>query len=86
MAWKTNQNTLTNDVFPKPVVGTVSGLLAFGTGLGGTLFTWATGYVVAWFGYDCIFMVMAVLHPVSYVLTRRLVTRPLVDEEAPDAD
>jgi MFS transporter, ACS family, hexuronate transporter len=86
MAWKTNQNTLTNDVFPKPVVGTVSGLLAFGTGLGGTLFTWATGYVVAWFGYDCIFMVMAVLHPVSYLLTRRLVTRPLVDEEAPDAD
>jgi ACS family hexuronate transporter-like MFS transporter len=86
MAWKTNQNTLTNDVFPKPVVGTVSGLLAFGTGLGGTLFTWATGYVVAWFGYDWIFMVMAVLHPVSYLLTRRLVTRPLVDEEAPDAD
>jgi len=86
MAWKTNQNTLTNDVFPKPVVGTVSGLLAFGTGLGGTLFTWATGYVVAWFGYDWIFMVMAVLHPVSYVLTRRLVTRPLVDEEAPNAD
>jgi sugar phosphate permease len=77
MAWKTNQNTLTNDVFPKPVIGTVSGLLAFGTGLGGTLFTWMTGYVVAWFGYDAIFMIMAVLHPLSYVLTRWLVQKPL---------
>jgi ACS family hexuronate transporter-like MFS transporter len=80
MAWKTNQNTLTNDVFPKPVIGTVSGLLAFGTGLGGTLFTWMTGYIVAWFGYDAIFMIMAVLHPVSYLLTRWLVQKPLVEE------
>jgi ACS family hexuronate transporter-like MFS transporter len=78
MAWKTNQNTLTNDVFPKPVIGLVSGLLAFGTGLGGTLFTWLTGYVVAWFGYDAIFAVMAVLHPLSYLVTRRLVRQPLL--------
>ena len=77
MAWKTNQNTLTNDVFPKSMVGTVSGLLAFGTGLGGTLFTWMTGYVVEWFGYGAIFVVMAVLHPISYVITQRLVRRPL---------
>jgi sugar phosphate permease len=62
------------------VIGTVSGLLAFGTGLGGTLFTWMTGYIVAWFGYDAIFMIMAVLHPVSYLLTRWLVQKPLVEE------
>ena len=83
MAWKTNQNTLTNDVFPRPMIGTVSGLLAFGTGLGGTLFTWLTGYVVEWFGYAAIFMLMAVLHPLSYVVTRWLVRRPL--EVAPEA-
>jgi len=77
MAWKTNQNTLTNDVYPKAFIGTAAGLLAFGTGLGGTLFTWATGQVVAGFGYGAIFVVMAVLHPLSYLITRRLVRQPL---------
>jgi ACS family hexuronate transporter-like MFS transporter len=77
MAWKTNQTTLTNDVFPKRMVGTVSGLLAFGNGLGGTLFTWLTGPIVETFGYDGIFLLMSVLHPISYLLMRRLVRRPL---------
>jgi len=77
MAWKTNQATLTNDVFPKPLIGTVSGILAFGNGLGGTLFTWLTGYVVHWFGYEAIFILMSVLHPLSYLIVRRLVRRPL---------
>lgn len=77
MAWKTNQATLTNDVFPKPLIGTVSGILAFGNGLGGTLFTWMTGYVVQWFGYEAIFILMSVLHPLSYFIVRRLVRRPL---------
>ncbi len=77
MVWKTNQNTLTNDVFPKQMVGTASGILAFGTGLGGTLFTWATGLVVERFGYGSIFMVMGVLHPLSFLIMRRMVTRPI---------
>ncbi|HEU0123066.1 MAG TPA: MFS transporter [Bryobacteraceae bacterium] len=79
MAWKTNQATLTNDVFPKPLIGTVSGILAFGNGLGGTLFTWMTGYVVQWFGYEAIFLLMSVLHPLSYVLVRRLVREPVTE-------
>ena len=77
MAWKTNQATLTNDVFPKPLIGTVSGILAFGNGLGGTLFTWMTGHVVQWFGYEAIFILMSVLHPLSYFIARRLVRQPL---------
>ena len=77
MAWKTNQTTLTNDVFPKPMIGTVAGILAFGNGLGGTLFTWMTGYVVQWFGYEAIFILMSVLHPLSYFIVRRLVRQPL---------
>lgn len=77
MAWKTNQTTLTNDVFPKPMIGTVAGILAFGNGLGGTLFTWMTGYVVQWFGYEAIFVLMSVLHPLSYFIVRRLVRQPL---------
>jgi len=77
MAWKTNQNTLTNDVYPKALVGTASGMLAFGTGLGGTLFTWLTGWIVESFGYGAVFLLMSVLHPISYAVTRWLVRRPL---------
>ena len=77
MAWKTNQNTLTNDLFPKHLIGATSGLLAFGTGLGGTLFVWMTGHVVQGFGYGAIFVIMGLLHPVSYLLTRGLVRQPV---------
>jgi ACS family hexuronate transporter-like MFS transporter len=85
MAWKTNQNTLTNDIFPRDLIGTVSGLLAFGTGLGGTLFTSATGYVIQWFGYGSIFLVMGVLHPLSYLLMRRFVRGPIELPAPPQA-
>lgn len=77
MAWKTNQNTLTNDLFPKQLIGATSGLLAFGTGLGGTLFIWMTGHVVQGFGYGAIFIIMGLLHPVSYLITRRFVREPI---------
>lgn len=77
MAWKTNQNTLTNDVYPKRMVGAASGILAFGTGLGGTLFTWMTGFVVERFGYGSLFIVMGVLHPISYWIIKRTVTRSI---------
>ncbi len=77
MAWKTNQNTLTNDLFPKHLIGATSGLLAFGTGLGGTLFTWMTGHVVHMFGYGAIFVIMGLLHPVSYLITRKFVRQPI---------
>lgn len=76
MAWKANQTTLTNDLFPRPLIGSVSGLLAFGTGLGGTLFTWLTGQVVSAFGYGAIFVLMGLLHPAAYLVTRRFVRPP----------
>jgi len=77
MAWKTNQNTLTNDLFPKHLIGATSGLLAFGTGLGGTLFVWMTGHVVQGFGYGAIFIIMGLLHPISYLITHRFVRQPI---------
>jgi ACS family hexuronate transporter-like MFS transporter len=83
MAWKTNQNTLTNDIFPRSMIGSVSGLLAFGTGLGGTLFTKLTGHVVQGFGYELIFIVMGMLHPISYLLMRRFVRQPLQPDSEP---
>ena len=77
MAWKTCLMTMTNDVYPQPVIGSVAGIVAFGSGLGATLFTGLTGWIVANFGYTAVFAVMGVLHPLSWVVVRRLVREPL---------
>jgi MFS transporter, ACS family, hexuronate transporter len=77
MVWKTNLSTVTNDLYPTRVVGTVSGLFAFGNGLGGMLFTKLTGVVVDTSGYYWVFAMMGVLHPLAFVLFRALVRGPL---------
>jgi ACS family hexuronate transporter-like MFS transporter len=77
MAWKTNLTTITNDIYPAGVVGSVSGVIAFGSGLGGTLFTNLTGQVVEHFSYTWIFVVMGFLHPVAFVVFRMLVRGPI---------
>jgi ACS family hexuronate transporter-like MFS transporter len=77
MAWKTNLMTLTNDLYPRAVVGSVAGIAAFGNGLGGALFTGLTGWVVQKFSYDAIFIVMGFMHPAAFVLFRLLVKGPV---------
>jgi ACS family hexuronate transporter-like MFS transporter len=73
MAWKTALMTITTDIYPNPVVGSVSGIIAFGSGLGGTLFTGLTGLIVQHFSYTWIFVLMGFLHPIAYLLVRSLV-------------
>ena len=82
MAWKTNIMTITNDIYPLRVVGSVSGIVAFGNGLGGTLFTMITGIVVQHFSYNAIFIMMGFMHPISYLLFRALVRKP-IEESIP---
>lgn len=77
MAWKTNLTTITNDVYPTAVVGSVAGLVAFGNGLGGTIFTSLTGWIVQHFGYPAVFVMMGCMHPIAYVILRVLVKKPL---------
>jgi ACS family hexuronate transporter-like MFS transporter len=77
MAWKTNIMTVTNDIYPVRVVGSVSGIVAFGNGLGGTLFTLLTGQIVQAFGYETIFVLMGCMHPLAYFLFQLLVRGPL---------
>jgi Sugar phosphate permease len=77
MAWKTNLVTVTNDLYPVSVVGSVSGIVAFGSGLGGTLFTNLTGHIVQNFSYEAIFIVMGFLHPAGYLIYRVLVRGPI---------
>ena len=73
MAWKTNLVTVTNDIYPRAVVGSVAGIVAFGNGVGGTLFTYLTGHIVERFSYDAVFVIMGVMHPIAYVVFRVLV-------------
>jgi ACS family hexuronate transporter-like MFS transporter len=73
MAWMTNLVTVTNDIYPVRVVGSVSGIAAFGNGLGGAVFTWLTGQIVQQFSYGTIFVIMGFLHPAAYALFRLLV-------------
>lgn len=82
MAWKTNIMTITNDIYPTHVVGSLAGIVAFGNGLGGTLFTWLVGWIVQYYSYDAIFIMMGFMHPVAYLVFRRLVREPVVLKEA----
>ena len=84
MAWMTNLMTVTNDIYPKRVVGSVAGIAAFGNGLGGAIFTGITGYIVQAFSYNAIFIIMGFLHPAAFLLFRLLVNRPLRVEPLPD--
>ena len=80
MAWKTNLVTITNDIYPVRVVGSVSGIVAFGSGLGGTLFTNLTGQMVQHFSYTWIFVLMGFLHPAAYGVFRLFVRKRLAQE------
>jgi ACS family hexuronate transporter-like MFS transporter len=78
MAWKSNQTTATNDIYPVQVVGSVSGLAAFGNGLGGAVFTWMTGEIVQHFSYNAIFVILGFLHPAAYIVFKLLVRKPVI--------
>ena len=66
--WMANIFTLSSDCFPPSAVGSVTGLAGFGGGLGGFLVaTFATGYIITWFGYVPIFVLMGILHPLAFV-------------------
>jgi len=77
MAWKTNLMTITNDIYPVGVIGSVSGMIAFGSGVGGTLFTNMTGQIVQHYSYTAIFVIMGFLHPIAWLFVRFLVKEPL---------
>lgn len=73
--WKTNLMTITNDLYPVESVGSVSGIVSLGSGLGGILFMNVTGHMVEAFSYNGIFWIMGFLHPVAYFICRRMVHR-----------
>jgi ACS family hexuronate transporter-like MFS transporter len=75
LAWQISLSTMIVDLFPKPLVGTVFGLVAAGSGLGGMLSTSLIGQAVTSYSYTPVFIVMGCLHPAAFLLVRTLRTR-----------
>jgi ACS family hexuronate transporter-like MFS transporter len=77
LSWQTSLSTLLVDLYPRALVGTVFGLVAAGSGLGGILSTNAVSHIIASHSYTPVFLAMGVLHPLGWLLVRRI-GRPLI--------
>jgi MFS transporter, ACS family, hexuronate transporter len=77
-SWKTNLVTMTVDIYPRHVIGTVHGIVATGGGIGGAIITPLAGYIIAWYSYTPLLIVMGVLHPLAYLCVSRLINKELV--------
>lgn len=75
LSWQISLSTLVVDLYPKPLVGTVFGIVAAGSGLGGMISTNLVGRAVTDYSYAPVFLVMGFLHPVAYLLIRCIRTR-----------
>jgi len=68
MSWKTNLATLNVDLYPKPILASAAGLVGTGSGIGGALFTVVSGYIIQWHSYTWVFLILAVLPPIAYLI------------------
>jgi ACS family hexuronate transporter-like MFS transporter len=70
LSWQISLSTLVVDLYPKPLVGTVFGLVAADSGFGGMISTNLVGRAVTYWSYAPVFVVMGFLHPVAYLMIR----------------
>lgn len=68
MTWITTLTTLAVDLFPAQRLGSIFGVVAAGSGLGGMLFTELVKRLVTQFSYSPVFVIMGFLHPTALVL------------------
>ncbi len=68
MSWKTNLATLNVDLYPKQILASAAGLVAMGSSAGGAVFTMIAGYLIHGQSYTAVFLIMAVLHPIAYLI------------------
>lgn len=76
MAFLVNLSTLIVDRFPARQVATIFGFVAAGSGLGGIISTGLVGKFAATGDYGTIFVTMALLHPVGWVIARLAAGKP----------
>jgi len=75
LAWQISLSTLVVDLYPKRMVGTVFGIVAAGSGLGGMISTNLVGRLVTHYSYTPIFLFMGFLHPLAFLMIRSLRNR-----------
>jgi ACS family hexuronate transporter-like MFS transporter len=68
LSWQTSLSSLILDLYPKQLVGTVFGIVAAGSGLGGMLSTGFVGFSVTHYSYAPVFVAMGILHPLALLL------------------
>ncbi len=68
MAWLINLSALVVDVVPRASLGMTFGIVAAGSSLGGILMNKAVGAIVTTHSYAPAFYLMAVLHPMAWLL------------------
>ncbi len=67
-AFSTLIQTMAADLFPPRMVGSVAGLIGFAGALGGAIFNSIGGFLVESTGYTLVFIILGVLHPLSYLI------------------
>ena len=72
MLWQISLSTLVVDLCPKHTLGTVFGVVAAGSGLGGMISTNLIGRLVTLYSYTPVFVMMGFLHPLAFLFVRRL--------------
>ena len=72
MTWVVTLTTLAVDLFPAEKLGTIFGVIAAGSGLGGMLFTNLVGRLVTYVSYTPVFLLMSVMHPLALILIWRV--------------
>jgi ACS family hexuronate transporter-like MFS transporter len=83
LSWQVSLSAIVVDVFPKHLVGTVFGIVAAGSGLGGMISTNLVGRLVTNYSYTPVFIAMGVLHPLAFLLIRTLKKGSPADPEPP---
>ncbi|MCW4461190.1 MFS transporter [Sphingomonas sp. BT-65] len=72
-----NLTTLAVDRFPQARVATIFGLIAAGSGIGGIISTQLVGAFAATRDYGTVFLVMAALHPIGWLIARATAGKPV---------
>jgi ACS family hexuronate transporter-like MFS transporter len=71
-AWLSNLTSLVVDLTPKPILGTAFGVIACGSALGGIFMNQIVAWLVTHRTYSECFYLMAIVHPLAFLLIRRL--------------
>ena len=73
--FSTIMQTLTADMFPSSVVGSVAGLVGAAGSLGGVVFNFIVGLLLTYFDYAAVFIITGILHPIAFVVILILIRK-----------